>query len=182
MRLGCTKKLSSESIDKLLHTLRVRSRCELDRRRGGSTRFVANSMTAGSIPSKTHLERRLYRLPFARNKLLPVSDDFCDFHEQRVFFRVKGTWNDVFITYRSRETNYFRFLKIFRFRRKAGIFLSIWHLELRFYHLPFSRNKLLPVFENFSISTKSGYFSEQKALGTTSLSLTVLEKQTTSGF
>jgi hypothetical protein len=136
----------------------------------------------GFIPSKTHLEPRLYRLPLPRNKLLPVSDDFCDFHEQRVFFRVKGTWNDVFITYRSRETNYFRFFKIFRFRRKAGIFLSIWHLELRFYHLPFSRNKLLPVFQNFSISAKSGYFSEYMALGTTFLSLTVLEKQTTSGF
>jgi hypothetical protein len=92
------------------------------------------------------LEPRLYRLPFPRNKLLPVFRDFTDF------------------------------------RRTAGIFLSKRHLERRLYHLPFSRNKLLPVFENFSVATKSGYFSEQKALGTTSLSLTVLEKQTTSGF
>jgi hypothetical protein len=151
-------------------------------RRIDSLRRELDRREAGSIPSKTHLERRLYRLPFARNKLLPVFDDFFDFGEKRVFFRAYGTWNDVCITYRSRETNYFRFLKNFRFRRKAGIFLSKRHLERRFYHLPFSRNKLLPVFENFSISTKSGYFSEHMALGTTFLSLTVLEKQTTSGF
>jgi hypothetical protein len=62
------------------------------------------------------------------------------------------------------------------------MFLSPGDLERRFYHLPFTRNKLLPVFQIFSILTGSGLFSESKALGTTFLALTVLEKQTTSGF
>jgi hypothetical protein len=56
------------------------------------------------------------------------------------------------------------------------------HLERRLYDLLFTRNKLLPVFPNLSILEKSGYFSDPKALAMTFLSLTVLHKQTTSGF
>jgi hypothetical protein len=55
-------------------------------------------------------------------------------------------------------------------------------LERSFCLYPLLRNKLLPVFQKFLISGERGPREGQNSVGTKFLSLSVAEKQTTSGF
>ena len=130
-----------------------------------------------------HFGVRTKSVSFSVAKIQTTSglSNFSDFMWKANLLWPFWRWQVVCIASRREETNYFRFVEYFRFYVKNQFIPVILALERSLYRIPTPRNKLLPVSRTFPTLCEKSIFSGHLGVGKKSVSLSVVEKQTTSG-